>query len=526
MTNTSSFSAPTGPVVLCILDGWGERAAAADNAISSAATPIYDRLRDSCPRGLIDASAGAVGLPEGQMGNSEVGHLNIGAGRVVMQDLPRIDRAVADGSLAADTRLARFVARVKEAGGRAHLLGLLSAGGVHSHRDHMLALARTLHAAGLDVVIHAVLDGRDTPPRAADADLPGFLDDLGETARVVTVCGRFFAMDRDQRWERVVEAHRAIAGGDGVVADDPLAALYAARARDESDEFVQPSVVAGYSGMADGDGLLMANFRADRAREILTSLVDPDFDGFTRGTPPAFADRLGMVSYSQALDQWFDALFPPLDLADTLGEVVAAAGKRQMRIAETEKYPHVTFFLNGGREEEFAGETRVLIPSPKVKTYDLQPEMSAATVCDRLVAAIEGGDFDLIICNFANPDMVGHTGVMAAAVRAVETVDHCLGRLEAAIAKTGGRMLVTADHGNIEQMRDPAIDGPHTSHTTNLVPALLIGGPSAVTSLRPGRLADVAPTILALMGLAAPAVMTGNSLLVTEDGGTAAVAAE
>ena len=275
---------------------------AADNAISSAVTPIYDRLRDNCPRGVIDASAGAVGTPDGQMGNSEVGHMNIGAGRVVMQDLPRIDRAVADGSLAKDARLARFIARVQASGGKAHLLGLLSAGGVHSHSDHMLALARALHAAGLEVVIHAVLDGRDTPPRAADGDLPAFLDALAEAAQVATVSGRFFAMDRDQRWERVVEAHRAIAGGDGVVAGDPLAALAAARGRDENDEFVQPSVIAGYRGMADGDGLLMANFRADRAREILTSLVDPDFDGFTRAAPPAFADRLGMVSYSRVLD--------------------------------------------------------------------------------------------------------------------------------------------------------------------------------------------------------------------------------
>ena len=501
------------PVVLCILDGWGEREAAPDNAISLAATPTYDRLRATCPTGRIDASAEAVGLPAGQMGNSEVGHMNIGAGQIVMQDLPRIDAAVASGALASNPQLQAFAARIAAAGGCCHLLGLLSPGGVHSHQDHIVALARILSAAGLEVCIHAILDGRDTAPRAADEDVQRFVADVGDAGRIVTLIGRFFALDRDQRWDRVEQAHQAIRWGKGAVAADLSTALQGARDRAENDEFVTPTVIADYAGIADGDGVLMANFRADRAREILTTLVDPDFNGFDIGALPVFSAQLGMISYSRALDQWFPALFQPVDLKDTLGEVVAAAGKRQLRLAETEKYPHVTFFLNGGREQEFPGETRVMVPSPKVKTYDLQPEMSAVEVCDQLVAAIASGDYELIICNFANPDMVGHTGVLSAAIDAVETVDQCLGRIDAAICAAAGCLLITADHGNIEQMTDPETVGPHTAHTTNLVPAVLVNGPTAIKQLRSGRLSDIAPTLLRLMGLAAPAGMTGRSLL-------------
>ena len=517
---------PTGPVVLCILDGWGERAPAADNAISLAETPTYDRLRATCPTGLIDASAKAVGLPDGQMGNSEVGHMNIGAGQVVMQDLPRIDAALATGALAADHRLNGFAGRILAAGGCCHLLGLVSPGGVHSHQDHIVALARILAAAGVDVRIHAVLDGRDTAPRAADEDLRRFAADLGESGRIVTVIGRFFALDRDQRWDRVEQAYQAIRWAIGAPAENLETALQTARDRGENDEFVTPTVIADYAGMKDGDGLLMANFRADRAREILTALVDPDFSGFDGGQLPAFSDRLGMISYSSALDKWFPALFQPIDLTDTLGEVTAKAGKRQLRLAETEKYPHVTFFLNGGREQEFPGESRILVPSPNVKTYDLQPEMSAVEVCDNLVAAITGGDYELIICNFANPDMVGHTGVLAAAISAVQTVDQCLQRIETAIHAADGCLLITADHGNIEQMTDPDTVGPHTSHTTNLVPAILVNGPASVTRLRMGQLSDVAPTLLTLMGLVPPTAMTGRSLLVDDPPAVVTNAAE
>ncbi len=511
------------PVVLCILDGWGYRAASADNGIALAETPVYDQLLANEPHALLQTSGQAVGLPDGQMGNSEVGHQNIGAGRVVLQDLPRIDAAVADGNLADNPRLAEFIAKLRSSGGACHLLGLLSPGGVHSHQDHMLALANIIADAGVTVWLHCFMDGRDTPPSSGAASMARFLAAIAgqDNIRIGTVCGRYYAMDRDNRWQRVKQAYDTLVGASGeaagVAPGDAGSVIRASYAQDIQDEFILPVALAGYPGMVDGDGLLMANFRADRAREILTALVDPAFTGFARDRVPDFADRLGMVTYSTALDARIGTLFPAIAVRQTLGEVVAAAGLRQLRIAETEKYAHVTFFLNGGDEAVFEGEDRILVPSPKVATYDLAPEMSAGEVTDNLVTAIRGGQYDLIVVNYANPDMVGHTGKLAAALLAVAMIDRCLGRLCEAVHAIDGCLLIAADHGNIELMRDPDNDGEHTAHTTGPVPVVLVNGPRLANQqrnpLRDGSLADLAPTVLSLMGLGQPAQMTGRSLL-------------
>lgn len=496
------------PVVLCILDGWGHREAADANAIALARAPNWRRLSETCPQTLIETSGLAVGLPDGQMGNSEVGHMNIGAGRVVMQDLPRIDDAIQKGEIATNPELKKLA----DASRRVHLMGLLSPGGVHSHQDHMLALARALTDAGVEVLVHAMLDGRDTPPESAAEFLADFENGLPQGARVATITGRYWAMDRDKRWDRVQIAWHAMVHAEVADFGTAQAALADAYEAEETDEFVKPRRVGGYDGMKDGDGLLMANFRADRAREILTALLDPHFDGFDRPGLPRFAHALGMVEYSDALNEYLCAMFPSEELPDTLGDVVARAGLKQLRIAETEKYAHVTFFLNGGQETQFDGEDRILIPSPDVATYDLQPEMSAGEVTDRLVETIHAGETDLIVVNFANPDMVGHTGVLDAAIKAVETIDTSLGRLAEAVEAAGGAMLVTADHGNLEMMLDPETGQPHTAHTTNPVPLTLVGGRAGV-SLQPGRLADIAPTVLHLMGLPQPDAMTGSCLI-------------
>jgi len=500
------------PVVLCILDGWGHREARDDNAIRLAHTPVLDRLSAEAPHALIDASAQEVGLPAAQMGNSEVGHMNIGAGRIVIQDLPRIAAAIAEGALVERPALARFIARLEARGGTAHVLGLLSPGGVHSHQDHIAALARVLRDAGIPVVVHAVLDGRDTPPKSALGYLEAFAKAAPE-ATLATVSGRYYTMDRDKRWERTAKAYETLVAADGPRAATAAAAVTRAYDAGETDEFVTPTALDDYAGMADGDGLLMANFRADRARQILGALLDPDFDGFARARVVRFAAAAGMVEYSAELVPLLDAIFEPLALRDTLGEVVAEAGLRQLRIAETEKYAHVTFFLNGGREAEFPGEERVLVPSPKVATYDLKPEMSAYELTDRLIAAIDGGRFDLIVVNYANGDMVGHTGKLAAAIAAAEAVDACLGRVLPAVERSGGVLLVTADHGNAEQMSDAGTGQPHTAHTMNRVPILLGNAPAGIAALANGRLADIAPTVLELMGLPAAREMTGRSLI-------------
>ena len=499
------------PVMLVVLDGWGWREAREDNAVRLARTPNFDRLWADGPHAFLRTSGADVGLPDGQMGNSEVGHLNLGAGRVVVQELPRIDAAIKDGSLAASPVLAQAIAALKASGGACHLLGLLSPGGVHSHQAHALALARLLTAAGIRVHLHAFMDGRDTPPRSGAADLQTVLAALPEGATLASVCGRYFAMDRDKRWDRVERAWKALALAEAPRETDAVAAIAAAYARDITDEFLPPSVVGDYAGMEDGDAVLCFNFRADRVRELLAALLDPAFDGFARPRTPRFAAAVGMTRYSDALAPLMTALFAPLPMDHLLGQEVAAAGRRQLRIAETEKYAHVTYFFNGGEETPNPGEDRILVPSPKVATYDLQPEMSAPEVTERAVAAIESGTYDLIVLNFANPDMVGHTGSLPAAIRAVETVDAGLGRIVEAIARAGGALLVTADHGNCELMRDPETGGPHTAHTTNPVPVLLAGVPGA--RLHDGRLADVAPTLLGLMGLPVPAAMTGRSLI-------------
>ncbi|MGE5502933.1 MAG: 2,3-bisphosphoglycerate-independent phosphoglycerate mutase [Actinomycetota bacterium] len=502
------------PVVLCILDGWGWRPEREDNAIALADTPNWDRLVTSCPRALLQTSGLQVGLPEGQMGNSEVGHMNLGAGRVVMQDLPRIDTAVADGSLARNPVLVEMIAALKKSGGTCHLMGLMSPGGVHSHQDHLAALARIVAEAGVPVAVHAFLDGRDTPPSSALDYLRRFeVDVAGHDVQVAPVSGRYYAMDRDKRWDRVQLAYDALVSAKGERAVSGIGAIEQSYAAGKTDEFMLPAVIGSYGGMKDGDGLLMGNFRADRAREILSALVDPAFSGFERAKTVNFAARVGMSEYSKDLNAFLDTLFPAEQLTHILGEMVCEAGMTQLRIAETEKYAHVTFFFNGGREQVFAGEDRILVPSPKVATYDLQPEMSAPEVTDRLVEAIGSGKYDLIVVNYANGDMVGHTGILAAAMSAAQTVDAALGRLEAAIKAAGGTMIVTADHGNAEQMSDPATHQPHTAHTTGPVAVLLVNAPAGVTQLHDGRLADVAPTVLQLLGLSQPAEMTGQSLL-------------
>jgi 2,3-bisphosphoglycerate-independent phosphoglycerate mutase len=498
--------------MLVILDGWGWREDPADNAVLLARTPAFDRLWAACPHAFLRTSGADVGLPDGQMGNSEVGHLNIGAGRVVMQDLPRISAAIADGSLARNPDLTRFIARLNATGGACHLIGLVSPGGVHAHQEHAVALARILSDAGVPVALHAWTDGRDTPPRSGRDDLARLEATLPNGARIATVSGRYFAMDRDNRWERVGQAYRAMAEGEGLRFDSADHVMAEAYGRNVTDEFVVPAIIGEYPGMRDGDGLLCFNFRADRVREILSALLDPDFSSFPRARTIRFGAALGLTQYSVELDRVMDTIFPPANLTRILGEVVSAAGRTQLRLAETEKYPHVTYFLNGGGETPFPGEERAMAPSPKVATYDLQPEMSAPELTAKAVAAIRSGRFDLIVLNFANADMVGHTGSLPAAIAAVEAVDTGLGRIADAVAAAGGALLVTADHGNAELMRDPATGGPHTAHTTNPVPVLLLGGPEGA-SLSDGRLADIAPTLLALMELSQPAEMTGKSLL-------------
>ncbi len=501
------------PVVLCILDGFGYREQTADNAIKLANTPTYDRLWNSVPRAWLKTSGLAVGLPDGQMGNSEVGHMNLGGGRVVMQDLPRIDDAAATGTLAKNSELVAFIEKMKASGGTAHIMGLLSPGGVHSHQDHMAALTNILAEAGIPVRIHAFMDGRDTPPRSAVPFLEKFEADIADAtnASIATLTGRYWAMDRDQRWDRVQKAYDVMTHGKAAyTSDTAVAGMNDAYTRDENDEFVEPIVVGDYNGMQDGDGLLMANFRADRAREILTAFVDPAFTEINRGNSIILAAQAGMVEFSSALNQFLTVLFPSENIVNSLGETLADAGVKQLRISETEKYAHITFFFNGGAEEPFEGEDRILIPSPDVATYDLKPEMSAYEVTDKLVEAIESGKYGTIIVNFANPDMVGHTGVLSAAIKAVETIDTCIAKLEEAVTKTGAAMIVTADHGNVEQMVDETTGQPHTAHTNFDVPALLLNHD---TAFEDGSLADVAPTLLAIMGLEQPSEMTGRSLI-------------
>lgn len=505
---------PAKPVVLCILDGWGLRADSEYNAVALSNTPTYDRLMATYPNATLKTSGRDVGLPDGQMGNSEVGHMNIGAGRVVSMDLGRIDLSIEDNSFSSNPALTGFIAKLRASGGTAHLIGLASQGGVHAHINHMIAAANAITAAGVPVCIHALTDGRDVPPGSAAGDLTNLSKSLqSDKATIATVIGRFHAMDRDNRWARVESAYNAIMRGNGLKSASALDAVADAADRGESDEFFTPIVVGDYQGVAQGDGVLCLNFRADRAREIMAAIGDDDFQGFNVADRPTLAALAGMASYSTSHDKYMDVLFPKKNIENTLGHWVSLHEKSQFRLAETEKYPHVTFFLNGGEETPETGEDRMMPKSPGVATYDLQPEMSSIEVTERLVAAIEQG-YDLIVVNYANPDMVGHTGDLAAAIQACEAVDRGLTRAVRALERVGGAMIVTADHGNCETMIDPETGNPHTAHTTNPVPVILVGDPTATSLHEGGRLADLAPTLLDMMGLEPPAEITGKSLII------------
>lgn len=500
------------PVALCILDGWGLSPETRANAPALANTPNFDRIWASCPHATLITHGPDAGLPSGQMGNSEVGHTNIGAGRVVAMDLGQIDLAIEDGSFFTNAAIQEFATKVAASGGTAHVIGLTSDGGVHAHTDHILAAARALADKDLSVSVHAITDGRDVAPSSALDQVAAFDAALPDAARIVTVSGRYFAMDRDNRWDRVAQAYGAMihAQGDRMQsAAEGIAARYAA---DQTDEFITPFVVGDFAGVQPGDGIFFVNFRADRAREILAAIGAPAFDGFDRGAQVQLSALLGMVEYSDAHNDYMTTAFPKREIVNTLGAWVARKGLRQFRVAETEKYPHVTFFLNGGVEVPEAGEDRVMPPSPKVATYDLQPEMSADQVTGQFVGAIQAG-YDLIVTNYANPDMVGHTGDLEAAIAACEAVDRGLGQVLEALEAAGGALIVTADHGNCELMVDPETGGPHTAHTLNPVPVVLVGGPEGAALREGGRLADLAPTVLALMGLETPEEMTGTSLL-------------
>lgn len=496
------------PVVLCILDGWGKRAETVGNAPALALTPNYDRIMRGPVAELITYGPD-VGLPKGQMGNSEVGHTNIGAGRVVAMDLGAIDLAIEEGSFFDNEAMVAWAERLKAAGRTAHVMGLVSDGGVHGHVVHIQATLKALADRSVDVVFHAITDGRDVAPQSGAGFLEELIADMPDGVRIGTVTGRYYAMDRDNRWERVETAYRAMVQGDGPKGADAVAVVEAAYGEDITDEFIPATVLNGYTGMQGGDGVFCLNFRADRAREILAALGDPGFDGFDVAGRPDLS-LLGMVDYSKSHDTYMTTCYPKQEIKNTLGAWVASKGLRQFRVAETEKYPHVTFFLNGGIEVPETGEERYMAPSPKVATYDLQPEMSAAEVTEAFVGAIKDG-YDLIVCNYANPDMVGHTGDIDAAVKACEAVDAGLGAVLEALEAAGGVMIVTADHGNCETMIDED-GGPHTSHTTNPVPVALVGGPDGA-KLHNGRLGDLAPTLLGLMGLDLPNEMTGKSLI-------------
>ncbi|MDF3006322.1 MAG: hypothetical protein K0R86_189 [Enterobacter kobei] len=509
------------PMVLVILDGYGYREDQQDNAIFNAKTPVMDALWAKRPHTLVDASGLEVGLPDRQMGNSEVGHVNLGAGRIVYQDLTRLDVEIKEGTFFNNPALTAAVDNATANGKAVHIMGLLSAGGVHSHEDHILAMVELAAQRGAEkIYLHAFLDGRDTPPRSAESSLKRFEDKFAELGkgRVATIIGRYYAMDRDNRWDRVEQAYNLLTQAKGEYqADSAVAGLQAAYARDENDEFVKATVIraAGQadSAMVDGDALIFMNFRADRAREITRAFVNADFDGFARQKVVQLSDFVMLTEY--AADIKTTVAYAPASLANTFGEWMAKHDKTQLRISETEKYAHVTFFFNGGVEESFAGEDRILINSPKVATYDLQPEMSSAELTEKLVAAIKSGKYDAIICNYPNGDMVGHTGVFEAAVAAVETLDNCIAQVSDAVESVGGQLLITADHGNAEQMRDPATGQAHTAHTNLPVPLIYVGD-KTVKAVEGGKLSDIAPTMLALMGMEIPQEMTGKPLFIVE----------
>ncbi len=502
------------PMVLLILDGWGYSEDPKNNAILAADTPNFDRLWQSCPHTLISGSGLDVGLPSGQMGNSEVGHLNLGAGRVVYQDYTRITKSIDDGEFFDNPNLCQAVDDAVANGGAVHIMGLLSPGGVHSHQDHIFAMMTLAKQRGADkVYIHAFLDGRDMPPRSAKASIEAIETHAASigAGEIVSLTGRYYAMDRDQRWDRVQAAYDMMTQGKAEYQfDSALQALEAAYARDENDEFVSTTIIGQARPVSDNDALIFMNYRADRARQITRAFVEEDFSGFDRVKTPALAGFVMLTQY--AADIKAPVAFPPLKHSNVLGEYLQNLGLKQLRIAETEKYAHVTFFFNGGVEQPFAGEERKLIPSPQVATYDLQPEMNAPLMTDELVKAIESNEFAVIIGNFANPDMVGHTGNFDAAVKAIETIDNCLGRIIETLDKVGGEVLITADHGNAEKMADDETGQAHTAHTSEPVPFIYYGRPAEV-AVSDGVLADVAPTLLTLMGLPVPEEMTGRPIM-------------
>lgn len=509
------------PMVLVILDGYGYREEQQDNAIFSAKTPVMDALWTKRPHTLVDASGLEVGLPDRQMGNSEVGHVNLGAGRIVYQDLTRLDVEIKERTFFSNPVLSGAVDNAVAAGKAVHIMGLLSAGGVHSHEDHILAMVKLAAERGAEkIYLHAFLDGRDTPPRSAESSLKRFEDKFAELGkgRVASIIGRYYAMDRDNRWDRVEQAYDLItlAKGEFTTAT-AVEGLQNAYARDENDEFVKATVIRAEgqadAAMEDGDTLIFMNFRADRAREITRAFVNADFDGFTRKKVVQLGEFVMLSEY--AADIKAACAYPLSSLANTYGEWMAKNDKTQLRISETEKYAHVTFFFNGGVEEPFPGEDRILINSPKVATYDLQPEMSSAELTEKLVGAITGGKYDTIICNYPNGDMVGHTGVMDAAIKAVEALDHCVEQVAKAVESVGGQLLITADHGNAEQMRDPATGQAHTAHTNLPVPLIYVGS-KTVKAVEGGKLSDIAPTMLTLMGMEIPQEMTGKPLFIVE----------
>ncbi|CQJ61979.1 phosphoglyceromutase [Yersinia intermedia] len=515
------MSSTKKPLVLTILDGYGHREEQQDNAILNAKTPVMDRLWQQQPHTLIAASGLDVGLPDGQMGNSEVGHVNLGAGRIVYQDLTRLDKEIKDGDFFANSTLTAAIDKAVKAGKAVHIMGLLSAGGVHSHEDHILAMVELAAKRGATAIyLHAFLDGRDTPPRSAESSLKRFTDKFAALGkgRIASIIGRYYAMDRDNRWDRVQLAYDLLTQAKGeFTVDNAVAGLQAAYARDENDEFVRPTVIqaAGEAdaAMNDGDALIFMNFRADRARQITRTFVNADFDGFKRDKVVNFGDFVMLTEY--AADIKVACAYPPASLQNTFGEWLMKHDKTQLRISETEKYAHVTFFYNGGVEEPFKGEDRILINSPKVATYDLQPEMSSAELTEKLVGAIGSGKYDVIICNYPNGDMVGHTGDYDAAVKAVETLDNCIEQVVAAVKAADGQLLITADHGNAEQMRDPATGQAHTAHTSLPVPLIYVGN-KGVKAVEGGKLSDIAPTMLSLMEMEIPQEMTGKPLFIVE----------
>lgn len=515
------------PAVLIILDGWGFSENEQFNAIHSADTPVWDRLWQDSPHTLINTSGAEVGLPAGQMGNSEVGHLNLGSGRVVYQEFTRISRAVRTGSFFTNKTLTDAVDAAVQAGGAIHLMGLLSPGGVHSHEEHIHAMAKlAVERGGERVYLHAFLDGRDTPPKSARASLELMQQEFEKLGRgrIASLAGRYYAMDRDQRWDRVQLAYDMLTLGEAPFqAADPLQGLEMAYERGETDEFVQCTCLLDGEGktapIQDGDAVFFLNYRSDRARELTQCFIDDGFVGFKRKACPTLSAFVSLTQYNKQFD--IPVAFPPERLNNGFGEYISHLGLRQLRIAETEKYAHVTFFFNGGREEPFPGEERILVPSPRVATYDLQPEMSAPEVTRRLVEAIREGNFDAIICNYANSDMVGHTGDFDAAVKAIEALDQCLGQVVEAVREVGGEMLITADHGNSEQMRDPETGQPHTAHSCNPVPLIYVGRQAELAGQ--GALCDVAPSLLHIMGLPIPQEMQGRNLVqFPEENGKAA----